>query len=146
MIKNDSNFLRTMPFKKSLSASISVADFRKVPTDYEIMELKNLLSQKNKEIEQLKSKLNANSLDIINPGEKILAINFTSVDNRINYFLPCKNVDIFVRLEEKLYDEYPEYKDKETYFLCQGERIKRFKNLEENNIKNSAIIVLNLYE
>ena len=146
MIKNDSNFLRTMPFKKSLSASISVADFRKVPTDYEIMELKNLLSQKNKEIEQLKSKLNANSLDIINPGEKILAINFTSVDNRINYFLPCKNVDIFVRIEEKLYDEYPEYKDKETYFLCQGERIKRFKNLEENNIKNSAIIVLNLYE
>ena len=58
----------------------------------------------------------------------------------------CKNTDVFVRLEEKLYEDFPEYKDKETYFVNKGELIKRFKSLKENNIKNNDIIFLNIYD
>ena len=73
-------------------------------------------------------------------------MNFISGDNIINYCIPCKNVDIFVRIEEKLYDEYPEYKDKETYFICGGNKIKRFRTLEQNNINNNSKIMFCLYE
>ena len=58
----------------------------------------------------------------------------------------CKNTDVFVRLEEKLYEDFPEYKDKETYFMNNGGLIKRFKSLKENNINNNDVIFLNIYD
>ena len=81
------------------------------------------------------------------PGENIYAINFTSIDQKIgHYAIACKNTDIFARLEEKLYEDYPEYKDKETYFLKNGIKIKRFKSLDENNIKDNDILMLCIYD
>ena len=44
-------------------------------------------------------------------------------DQNQYYCIPCKNTDIFVKLEIKLYEDYPEYKEKETYFVKNGERI-----------------------
>ena len=36
------------------------------------------------------------------PGEKIIAIGFTNFDQEINNFiLPCKENDLFVKIEEK---------------------------------------------
>ena len=64
----------------------------------------------------------------------------------MNYSLPCKNTDLFVRLEEKLNNDYPQLKDKETYFLVNGNRIKRFKTLDENHIKSNDIINLFLID
>ena len=102
---------------------------------------------KNDEINKLKSKLNDNSLENFQPGDKILAIGFTSCDQKINnFFLPCKDSELFVRIEEKLYNEYSEYKDKETYFVFGANKIKRFKTLKENNIKSGSLIMLNIYE
>ena len=79
-----------------------------------------------KEIEDLELKNNL----LLKPGEKIYSINFiSSTSPNIEYYsIPCKNTDIFVRLEEKLYENYPEYKDKETYFMKNGNKIKRFKS------------------
>ena len=59
-----------------------------------------------------------------------------------NYTMPCKNTDLFVRLEEKLYNDFPKYKNYETYFEVKGRRIKRFKTIEENNIRGNDIISL----
>ena len=59
-----------------------------------------------------------------------------------HYCIPCKNSELFVKLEEKLYNDYPQYKDKDTYFEVNTKRIKRFKSLDENNIKNNDIVVL----
>ena len=58
----------------------------------------------------------------------------------INYSMACKNTDLFARLEEKLYQDFPKFKDYETYFEVKTKRIKRYKTLEENNIKNNDII------
>ena len=60
----------------------------------------------------------------------------------MKYPLSCKNTDSFVRLEEKLYDEYPEYKDYDAYFMVNGSKIKRFRSLDENNIKQGDTIML----
>ena len=47
---------------------------------------------------------------------------------------------MFVRLEEKLNNDFPEYKDYETYFMVNGRRIRRFKTLNENHIKNRDLV------
>ena len=85
-----------------------------------INSLQSELDVKKTEIDEINNKLkvlNGNSnLKYINPGEEIMAIHFISTDAKVNYAFPCKNTDIFVKLEEKLYDEYPQYKEF-NYFL-----------------------------
>ena len=92
--------------------------------------------------------INSSYITSLKPGEKILAVNFVSMGFQDigHYCLPCKNTDLFVKLEEKLNNDYPQLKDKETYFLVNGRRIKRFKTLDENKIKSNDIINLFLIE
>ena len=52
-----------------------------------------------------------------------------------NFSLVCKNTDIFISQEERLYESYPQYKNEDTYF-------KRFKTLDENGIKNKDVIYM----
>ena len=108
----------------------------------ELENSKNMVKElKGKEIEKLKQ--NNNSLNNIKPGEEIYSINFDSFDKKIrNCSITCKNTDIFVKIEEQLYEDYPEYKNKETYFLVNGQKIKRFKSLDENKIKKNDILML----
>jgi hypothetical protein len=63
-----------------------------------------------------------------------------------NYAMTCKNTDLFVTLEEKLYNDYPKYKDYDTFFQVNTRKIKRFKTIEENNIKNNDIISIFIIE
>ena len=109
--------------------------------------LENNLKAKNNELQNLLSKNNNNNIinykiTSINPGEEILAINFVSngVQDIGHYNLICKNTDLFVRLEERLYQDFPDFKNYETYFEVNKRRIKRFKTIEESNIKNNDII------
>ena len=77
-----------------------------------------------------------------------MSINFITLDSQeiTNYSLPCKNKDLFVRLEERLYRDYPQYKDCDTFFQVNTKRIKRFKTLDENKIKPNDIISILVYE
>ena len=105
--------------------------------------LENNLSTKNIEIQNYKSKNNIkNKITSILPGEEILGINFVSmgIQGISNYNLVCKNTDLFVRLEERLYEDFPQFKEYETYFEVKTKRIKRFKTLKENNIKTNDVI------
>ena len=92
--------------------------------------------------------INNNYIISSKPGEKILAVNFVSngFQGIMNYCLPCKNTDLFVKLEEKLNNDYPELKDKETYFIVNTRKIKRFKTLDENQIKGGDVINVFLYD
>ncbi len=106
------------------------------------MNLSNKISNLKKQINNLKMNKNIN-LDFIKPGEKILCIQFRSIDENIDLAIPCKNTDIFSQLEEQLYKHYPNYKRTNNYFTCNGNVIERFKTLEENKIRNSDKILLN---
>ena len=106
--------------------------------------LQNEINKKNIEIQNYKS--NNNNIDdgitSIKPGEKVISINFVSmgIQDISNYNLICKNTDLFVRLEERLYNDFPDFKNYETYFENKTKRIKRFKTLDENEIKNKDVI------
>ena len=63
-----------------------------------------------------------------------------------NYAMTCKNTDLFVRLEERLYNDFPKYRNFDNYFMVNTRRILRFKTLEENNIKHNNIISLFVIE
>jgi hypothetical protein len=43
-------------------------------------------------------------------------------------------------LEEKLYQDYPKFKNYETFFEVRTKRIKRFKTNEENDIRSGDVI------
>jgi len=112
-----------------------------------INELQKLINAKDKELNNLKLKLQNNDLlTSINDGEEIIAVNFTSSDQDINCPMACKNTNILARLEEKLYNDYPKYKDYHTYLTVNGIVVKRFKTLEENGIKNGNSIIVNKYD
>ena len=108
-----------------------------------IKSLKDEINKKNIEIERYNlDKQSEDYITSLKPGEKIMCINFVSMGRQdiMNYALACKNTDLFVKLEERLYNDFPQFKNYETYFEVNTRRIKRFKTLEENNIKNKNII------
>ena len=71
-----------------------------------------------------------------------MAVNFVSIGSQeiSNYNIVCKNTDLFVRLEERLYQDFPQFKDYDTYFKVNTKIIKRFKTLDENHIKSNDVI------
>lgn len=71
-----------------------------------------------------------------------MTINFVSMANQdiANYSLPCKKTDLFVKLEEKLYKDFPKLKNKKPYFMVNAKKIERKKTIEENNITNNAVV------
>ena len=109
-------------------------------------ELYKTIIEKNKEIKELKIKLARFPFEL-NEGEKLMTINFTTMDSKIrNYSIICKNTDIFNNLEKKLYEEYKTYYETDNYFYANGHRIHKLKSLEENNIHNNDVIMLNTLE
>ena len=78
--------------------------------------------------------------------DELLIIQIKSIDQKVDISYNCQKNDVFVRIEEKLYNEYPEYKDLNTYFTVNGRIVKRFRNMLENQIRNNDKILLNKYE
>ena len=110
-----------------------------------------LNDEKNKNknnFQNMNQQNNAREITYINPGEKIMTINFVSQGNQdiTNYSLACKNTDLFVRLEEILYQDYPKFKDYETYFMVKARKILRFKTIDENKIDNNDMISIFIAE
>ena len=106
--------------------------------------LENDLAQKDIEIQKLRSQKSNDYFDIssLKSNDKIIGVNFVSmgINDIGHYSLVCKTRDLFVNLEERLYNDFPQFKNYETYFEVNGKRIKRFQTLEQNKIKNKDII------
>lgn len=128
--------------KKNQSLMNKNNDLKKSNDEYssKIQKLENELKQKAKNKQD-------NSLAFIDP-KTIMAVNFMSMglSDIYHYALPCTDTDLFIKLEEKLYDDFPQYKNYETYFVCRGKRIKIFKTLAQNGIKNNDIICVFVIE
>ena len=81
--------------------------------------------------------------EFINP-EKIkkdeCLIQFISGDQYVNMLIICKVTDKFSVLEEKLYKDFPDLRNKNIIFLAKGNIINRSATLEENKIKNDTTI------
>ena len=129
---------------KALNNEIQILNNRIKSYNEIILELNN----KNDVIKKLKYeivKLREKKEQIIK-REDMISIQFKSIEQKVDIAIPCLMTDTFVRIEEILYDQYPEYKDNNTYFTVRGEFVKRFKTIQENNIRNFDKILLNVYE
>ena len=119
-----------------------------------IINLQNMINQKEQEIFSLKNELLNKEKEIFNlknnnssyVGGKSFAISFESIDSRLKYPIICRNNTTIARLEEEVYNEFPDYKECNTYLTCNGETLKRFKTIEENKIKQGNVIIVNKLE
>ena len=111
-------------------------------------ELLNLNSNKNDKINlleelRIQDKIISNFPLKLLEGEKLLSIIFESIDKKIHYSCVCKNTDIFNKIENMLYEKYPEYLNSENNFYVNGNKINKYQSIEFNKIENSDIIMLN---
>ena len=103
---------------------------------YEINNLRQIIIQKDKEINELKSKI-PNSKVYMND---IMVINFLSIDQNIRCGISCLADDTFAEVEEKLYKKFNEFRDTNNILLFKGNIILRFKKVKENNIHDGDTI------
>ena len=68
-----------------------------------------------------------------------------SSDQKIKSSFICKESDKFEVLEEKIYEKYPNVKNKMHVYLYNGEMIDIKKTLKEYRIKNGSHILICFY-
>ena len=72
-----------------------------------------------------------------------IAVILTPQDQSFQYLIICNLDNTFVDVENELFREYPIYKNKENFFLLNGNTIQdKNKILQELGIKNSDNIVI----
>ena len=109
-----------------------------------IEELEETIKSLKSQINDLKKNIDKDKIPSIRSEEDIIAICFNSFDQNIQRPISCKMTDAFNKIEEKIYNEYPEYKDFNINFTVNGKKIKRNKTIEENKIKDGNIIIINI--
>ena len=119
----------------------------KLKNNYSNISLENELKLKDKENDELKFKLNNININLNENDEKVgrkelQCVNFISSDQSIHYSIPCISSDIFAEIEEKLYKQFPKYRETNNCFLANGKEILRFKSISENNIGNGFPVIL----
>ena len=126
-----------------------LAEAKKIITNFKsnnqqnnnISNLNEIIRNKDIEINNLKLQLqNKNNINV--NFNDIIAVHFISTDQRINYPIACLKTDTFASVEEKLYQKYEEYREKNNNFIAKGRLILRFKKICENNIENGDKIQL----
>ena len=116
----------------------------------QINNLKNEINNKNVQLEQLRQQLqstnlNTNQLNQNNNKDPLFAnrcVNFITTDSSLFYAIPCNGDSTFAEVEEKLYKEYPEYRETNNTFLANGIEILRFKTVNDNKIGTGKPVIL----
>ena len=98
----------------------------------------NIIKKKDKELNDLKLELeNIKSKNMAHSDKsKIMTIDFTFSEPKKHFSVPCIDTDIFAEVEEKLYKQFPEYRESNNNFMANGKTILRFKTIGQNKIKN----------
>ena len=111
----------------------------------DINNYRNIISKKDIELNNYKSQLVNNTTNI--PNNKvyfndIICVNFISSDQNVHYAVSCLKSNAFAEIEEKLYKEYPQYRETNNNFLANGTQVLRFKTIAENNIGSGYPVTL----
>ena len=104
----------------------------------------NIIKQKDIELNNFKTQLNNTNNGInnnININD-IMSVNFISMDQNVHFSVGCLKTNTFAEVEEKLYKQYPEYRETNNNFLANGKQVLRFKTIAENNIGNGLPVTL----
>ena len=71
-----------------------------------------------------------------------MCVNFISSDQNVHYAITCEKTDTFAEIEEKLYKQYPQYRETNNTFIANGTQVLRFKTIVENKIGNGLPVTL----
>ena len=111
------------------------------------------LEHENQELKEENAKLKIKENDLneimskfpikLSNNEYLMIVFMESKINEKFYYYStvCKNSDQFINIESLFYKRYPECEEMLKLFLVNGIKVKRFKTLEENKIKNGDIIL-----
>ena len=143
--ENDELIIRIELLKNNSNNNINYNYIQNKDKNENIISLMKQLKIKDDKINELKE-INKKNPFNLKSGEKLMTVIFQSYDSSINYALICKNTDKFSKIENMLYDKYPEYLENENYFTVNGIKINKSKTMEQNNIKFSDNIILNVYD
>ena len=104
---------------------------------------RNIISKKDIELNNYKSQLNNNIISnnkvYIND---MMCVNFISSDQNVHFAVTCLKTNTFAEVEEKLYKQYPQYRETNNTFLANGMQVLRFKTIDENKIGNGLPVTL----
>ena len=148
--KNNSSIHDSKEFEIKIKKLESIVNEQKSKLEKIIIEkelLQKAIKEKEFEINNLKKEMQLkkdnNSFNkTFYAREEMMALNFLSTDSKLHYAIPCLNKDLFVDVEKKLYDKYPEYKEKNNNFLSQGNIVLKFKTVGENRLESGIPIVM----
>ena len=133
-------------YKKNLDKLSKELDEKKKKQNNTEKSLKEKIKEKDEEIKKLNKlieiKINDKNKNININRNQLMCINFTSSDQKINYAIPCIYTDISAEVEEKLYCEFPEYRETNNCFLVNGREIIRFKTVKDNKIAGYPVILI----
>ena len=106
----------------------------------------NIINEKNNELNNLRTQLNninnnMNNNININMND-IMSVNFISMDQNVHFSVGCLKTNTFAEVEEKLYKQYPEYRETNNNFIANGTQVLRFKTIAENKIGNGLPVTL----
>ena len=110
-----------------------------------IINYQNIINQNNLQLNNLKLKSNCNSNDNIGNKvdyDEIMVVNFISSDSRVHFAIKCTKNNTFAEIEEKLYQQFPEYRETNNIFIANGTQILRFKTIEQNKIGSGFPVTL----
>ena len=142
VLQNENNNLKNELKIKSQNIDKYTLELKNLNKSLNIKD--NIIYNLNNQINNLS--LNRNSQNIKFGLNEIVTILFKSIDQKVEIPLSIPKSELFVRLEERLYEQYPEYRDLNNYFTVKGRVIKRFRTIQENNLNNYDKILLNVYE
>ena len=86
----------------------------------DINNYKNIILQKELELNNIKSQLNNNIPKNKVDFNDIMCVNFISSDKNIHFAASCLKTNTFAEIEEKLYKQYPQYRETNNNFLANG--------------------------
>ena len=101
----------------------------------------NNISKKDSEFNKLKSQLDNNRNNNVNLND-IVCVNFISSDKKVHFAISCLKTETFAEVEEKLYKQYPQYRETNNNFIANGTPVLRFKTIDENKIGNGLPVTL----
>ena len=123
-------------------------EISKFPANYQnqINDLQNIINQKNVELNNLRTQLSNNNTNPIAQNKfyfnEMMCVNFISMDQNVHYAVPCIKTNTFAEVEEKLYQQYPQYRETNNNFIANGIIVLRFKTIAENKIGNGLPVTL----
>ena len=102
----------------------------------------NIINQKELELNNLRSHLGNNNIRKNVDFDDIMCVNFISSDQIVHYAASCLKTNTFAEIEEKLYKQYPQYRETNNNFIANGTQVLRFKTIAENKIGNGLTVTL----